>query len=166
MNEELYMQRALQLAEKGKGSVSPNPLVGCVIVAENKIIGEGYHQKYGEAHAEVNAMNSISDKNLLSKSTVYVTLEPCSHFGKTPPCVDALIKANVKKVVIATLDPNPLVAQNDAGRGIQKLKDAGIEDFLNSFGNIDYPSKIIPYLALHPKFLLFYKEFLSFIKTK
>lgn len=129
MNEELYMQRALQLAEKGKGSVSPNPLVGCVIVAENKIIGEGYHQKYGKAHAEVNALNSISDedKKLLSQATVYVTLEPCSHFGKTPPCADALIKANVKKVVVATLDPNPLVAQNDAGRGIQKLKDAGIE---------------------------------------
>ncbi|WP_338811904.1 bifunctional diaminohydroxyphosphoribosylaminopyrimidine deaminase/5-amino-6-(5-phosphoribosylamino)uracil reductase RibD [Bernardetia sp. Wsw4-3y2] len=129
MNEQLYMQRALQLAEKGKGSVSPNPLVGCVIVAENRIIGEGYHKKYGEAHAEVNALNSISeeDKYLLQETTVYVTLEPCSHFGKTPPCADALIKANVKKVVIATLDPNPLVTQNDAGRGIQKLKDAGIE---------------------------------------
>lgn len=129
MNEELYMQRALQLAEKGKGSVSPNPLVGCVIVAENQIIGEGYHATYGEAHAEVNALNSIAeeDKNLLSQATVYVTLEPCSHFGKTPPCADALIKANVKKVVVATLDPNPLVAQNDAGRGIQKLKQAGIE---------------------------------------
>lgn len=129
MNQELYMQRALQLAEKGKGSVSPNPLVGCVIVAQNRIIGEGYHKKYGEAHAEVNALNSIveNDKNLLSEATVYVTLEPCSHFGKTPPCADALIKANVKKVVIATLDPNPLVAQNDAGRGIQKLKEAGIE---------------------------------------
>ena len=129
MNEELYMQRALQLAEKGKGSVSPNPLVGCVIVAEDRIIGEGYHKKYGEAHAEVNALNSISenDKNLLQEATVFVTLEPCSHFGKTPPCADALIKANIKKVVIATLDPNPLVAQNDAGRGIQKLKDAGIE---------------------------------------
>ncbi len=129
MNEELYMQRALQIAKKGKGSVSPNPLVGCVIVAENKIIGESYHKKYGEAHAEVNALNSISkeDRYLLSKATVYVTLEPCSHFGKTPPCADALIAANVKKVVIATLDPNPLVSQNDAGRGIQKLKDAGIE---------------------------------------
>jgi diaminohydroxyphosphoribosylaminopyrimidine deaminase/5-amino-6-(5-phosphoribosylamino)uracil reductase len=133
MNEELYMQRALQLAEKGKGSVSPNPLVGCVIVAQNRIIGEGYHATYGEAHAEVNALNSISkedlenDKNLLSQATVYVTLEPCSHFGKTPPCADALIKANVKKVIVATLDPNPLVAQNDAGRGIQKLKNAGIE---------------------------------------
>lgn len=129
MNEEIYMQRALQLAEKGKGSVSPNPLVGCVIVVNNRIIGEGYHKKYGEAHAEVNALNSISeqDKHLLEEATVYVTLEPCSHFGKTPPCADALIKSNVKKVVVATLDPNPLVAQNDAGRGIQKLKNAGIE---------------------------------------
>ncbi len=131
MNEELYMQRALQLAEKGKGAVSPNPLVGCVIVAQNRIIGEGYHKKYGEAHAEVNALKSISEEDLqndlLQEATVYVTLEPCSHFGKTPPCADALIKAKVKKVVVATLDPNPLVAQNDAGRGIQKLKNAGVE---------------------------------------
>lgn len=129
MKEEVYMQRALQLAEKGKGAVSPNPLVGCVIVAQDRIIGEGYHQKYGEVHAEVNALKNISeeDKHLLKEATVYVTLEPCSHFGKTPPCADALIKAQVKKVVVATLDPNPLVAQNDAGRGTQKLRNAGIE---------------------------------------
>ncbi|WP_291720153.1 bifunctional diaminohydroxyphosphoribosylaminopyrimidine deaminase/5-amino-6-(5-phosphoribosylamino)uracil reductase RibD [Bernardetia sp.] len=129
MKDQIYMQRALQLAEKGKGSVSPNPLVGCVIVAQDRIIGEGYHQKYGEAHAEVNALRSITkeDKHLLKEATVYVTLEPCSHFGKTPPCADALIRENVKKVVVATLDPNPLVAQNDAGRGVQKLQDAGIE---------------------------------------
>ena len=80
------MQRCLQLALKGLGNVSPNPMVGCVIVHDDKIIGEGYHQKYGEAHAEVNAINSVKDKSLLKSSTLYVSLEPCNHFGKTPPC--------------------------------------------------------------------------------
>ena len=117
------MQRALQLARLGAGAVSPNPMVGCVIVHKEKIIGEGWHQKYGEAHAEVNAVNTISDKSLLSESTVYVTLEPCSHFGKTPPCADLLIKHHVKKVVVCNYDPNPLVA----GQGIEKLCQAGIE---------------------------------------
>ncbi len=117
------MQRALQLARLGAGAVSPNPMVGCVIVHEEKIIGEGWHQKYGEAHAEVNAINSVSDKSLLSESTVYVTLEPCSHFGKTPPCADLLIKYQVKKVVVCNFDPNPLVA----GQGIEKLRKTGIE---------------------------------------
>ena len=87
-SDELYMQRAMELAKLGKGSVSPNPLVGCVIVYGDNIIGEGWHQKYGEAHAEVNAIRSVNDKALLKQSTVYVTLEPCSHTGKTPPCAD------------------------------------------------------------------------------
>lgn len=117
------MQRALQLAEIGRGTVSPNPMVGCVIVHNDEIIGEGWHQKYGDWHAEVNAVNSVQDKSRLSESTVYVTLEPCSHFGKTPPCADLLIKHQVKKVVICNDDPFPLVA----GKGIQKLLDAGIE---------------------------------------
>ena len=117
------MQRALQLARLGAGTVSPNPMVGCVIVHEGKIIGEGYHQKYGDAHAEVNAVNAVSDKSLLSESDIYVTLEPCSHFGKTPPCADLLIKHQVKKVIICNNDPNPLVA----GQGIEKLRQAGIE---------------------------------------
>lgn len=117
------MQRALQLAEIGRGSVSPNPMVGCVIVHNDEIIGEGWHQKYGDWHAEVNAVNSVQDKSKLSESTVYVTLEPCSHFGKTPPCADLLIKHQVKKVAICNDDPFPLVA----GKGIQKLIDAGIE---------------------------------------
>ena len=117
------MQRALQLARLGKGAVSPNPMVGCVIVHDGKIIGEGYHQKYGEAHAEVNAVNAILDKSILSESTVYVTLEPCSHFGKTPPCADLLIKYQAKKVIVCNHDPNPLVA----GKGIEKLRQAGIE---------------------------------------
>jgi diaminohydroxyphosphoribosylaminopyrimidine deaminase / 5-amino-6-(5-phosphoribosylamino)uracil reductase len=116
------MHRALQLAKLGAGNVAPNPMVGCVIVHENEIIGEGWHQKYGEAHAEVNAINSVFEIVNLSESTVYVSLEPCSHFGKTPPCADLLIEKKVKKVVICNLDPNPLVA----GKGIEKLKNAGI----------------------------------------
>jgi diaminohydroxyphosphoribosylaminopyrimidine deaminase / 5-amino-6-(5-phosphoribosylamino)uracil reductase len=118
-----FMQRALQLARLGAGAVSPNPMVGCVIVHDGKIIGEGYHQKYGEAHAEVNAVNAVLDKSILSESEVYVTLEPCSHFGKTPPCADLLIKHQVKKVIVCSYDPNPLVA----GQGIVKLRQAGIE---------------------------------------
>ena len=120
---QLFMQRALQLARLGAGTVSPNPMVGCVIVHNGKIIGEGYHQKYGNAHAEVNAVNAASDKSLLSESDIYVTLEPCSHFGKTPPCADLLIKYKFKKVIVCNYDPNPLVA----GQGIEKLRQAGIE---------------------------------------
>jgi len=121
--DELFMQRALELAQLGIGRVSPNPRVGCVIVHNNKIIGEGWHKEFGESHAEVNAIQSVSDSSLLKESTVYVTLEPCSHFGKTPPCVDLLIKHHIKKVVIGNEDTNPLVA----GRGIQKLKSSGME---------------------------------------
>ena len=120
---QLFMQRALQLAQLGAGTVSPNPMVGCVIVHNGKIIGEGYHQKYGDAHAEVNAVNAVSDKSLLSESDIYVTLEPCSHFGKTPPCADLLIKYKFKKVIVCNYDPNPLVA----GKGLEKLRQVGIE---------------------------------------
>ncbi|PIB36333.1 riboflavin biosynthesis protein RibD [Reichenbachiella sp. 5M10] len=122
-SDQYFMQRAFELAEKGRGSVSPNPMVGCVIVYEGRIIGEGWHQKYGEEHAEVNAVNSVDKKSLLSQSTVYVTLEPCAHQGKTPPCADLLIKHQVKRVVIANQDPFPLVN----GGGIDKLTHAGIE---------------------------------------
>lgn len=121
-SHETYMRRALELARNGAGHVSPNPLVGCVIVHEGRIIGEGWHKKYGQAHAEVSAIASVVDKQLLSESTLYVNLEPCSHKGKTPPCADLLIAHNVKKVVIANRDSNPLVA----GKGILKLKEAGI----------------------------------------
>ncbi|MBL7859084.1 MAG: bifunctional diaminohydroxyphosphoribosylaminopyrimidine deaminase/5-amino-6-(5-phosphoribosylamino)uracil reductase RibD [Cyclobacteriaceae bacterium] len=117
------MQRAFELALLGRGYVSPNPLVGCVVVHDNTIIGEGWHKKYGEAHAEVNAINAVRDKEKLAASTVYVNLEPCSHTGKTPPCADLLIRQGIKKVVIANVDPNPLVA----GGGIKKLRDAGID---------------------------------------
>ncbi|OHX68487.1 riboflavin biosynthesis protein RibD [Flammeovirga pacifica] len=119
------MQRALQLAQLGKGNVSPNPMVGAVIVYNDTIIGEGYHKKYGEPHAEVNAVASVKteDLALLQDAEMYVTLEPCSHYGKTPPCADLLVKHRFKKVYVCNLDPNPLVA----GRGIKKLEDAGIE---------------------------------------
>lgn len=120
--DELFMQRAMELAQLGTGHVSPNPRVGCVIVHDHKIIGEGWHHKLGEAHAEVNAINSVKDLSLLKESTVYVNLEPCSHFGKTPPCVDLLVNHHVKNVIIANLDTNPLVA----GQGIKKLEEAGI----------------------------------------
>lgn len=121
--DELFMLRAFELAQQGRGAVSPNPLVGCVIVKDNTIIGEGWHQRYGQAHAEVNAVESVPDKTLLKDSTVYVNLEPCSHVGKTPPCADMLIHHGVEKVIISTLDTNPLVS----GKGVKKLKEAGIE---------------------------------------
>lgn len=121
--DELFIQRTFELALNGVGYVSPNPRVGCVIVRDGKIIGEGWHQKFGQAHAEVNAVNSVGDVSLLKGSTVYVSLEPCSHIGKTPPCADLLIRHRVKKVVIANVDTNPLVG----GRGIKKLTEAGIE---------------------------------------
>ena len=113
----------MELARLGFGSVSPNPMVGCVIVHEGRIIGEGFHQEYGGPHAEVHAINSVKDKEQLKQSTVYVTLEPCAHFGKTPPCADLLVKHMVKKVIISNIDPNPLVA----GKGIGLLKNAGLE---------------------------------------
>jgi diaminohydroxyphosphoribosylaminopyrimidine deaminase/5-amino-6-(5-phosphoribosylamino)uracil reductase len=119
----MYMKRALELAALGREWVSPNPMVGCVIVHNDKIIGEGFHRKYGQPHAEVNAVDSVEDKSLLSESTVYVTLEPCAHFGKTPPCAELLIKHKVKKVVVCNLDPFPQVA----GKGITMLKNAGID---------------------------------------
>ncbi len=121
--DERHMQRALELAWRGAGKVAPNPMVGCVIVSNGQVIGEGWHQQYGQPHAEPNAVASVSDKNLLKGSTVYVTLEPCSHYGKTPPCADLLIRHEVGKVVIANTDPNPLVN----GDGIRKLRKAGIE---------------------------------------
>lgn len=116
-----YMKRALSLAEKGEGFVNPNPMVGCVIVKKGKIIGEGYHRFFGGNHAEIEALKVVSDDP--KDSTMYVTLEPCSHYGKTPPCVNAIIENGIKGVVVATLDPNPLVA----GNGVKKLRENGIE---------------------------------------
>lgn len=125
MNELLYMQRCLELAALGLGKTRSNPLVGSVIVHENRIIGEGYHMKYGEAHAEVNAINSVSheDQKFLPSSTLYVNLEPCSHFGKTPPCSDLIIEKKIPHVVIGTIDPFAQVQ----GKGVEKLQNAGID---------------------------------------
>ncbi|WP_044204052.1 bifunctional diaminohydroxyphosphoribosylaminopyrimidine deaminase/5-amino-6-(5-phosphoribosylamino)uracil reductase RibD [Flammeovirga sp. OC4] len=122
--DKKYMYRALQLAQKGMGSVSPNPMVGAVIVYKDRIIGEGYHKKYGEPHAEPNAIASVKeeDQQFLTEADMYVTLEPCSHYGKTPPCADLIVRTKLKNVYVCNLDPNPLVA----GRGIKKMTDAGI----------------------------------------
>lgn len=117
------MNRCLELASNGLGYVAPNPLVGCVIVHEDKIIGEGYHRAFGTPHAEIHALESISDKSLLPDSILYVNLEPCSHYGKTPPCSDMIIQSGIRQVVIANQDPNEKVN----GRGINKLKEAGIK---------------------------------------
>ncbi len=122
-SDEFFMSRCIDLARLGLGKVAPNPMVGAVIVLNNKIIGEGFHQQYGEAHAEVNAVNSVSDKSVLNQATIYVSLEPCSHFGKTPPCADLLVKHKFKRVVIGMQDPNAKVN----GLGISKLKQAGID---------------------------------------
>ena len=120
-----FMWRALQLARGGEGRVSPNPMVGAVICHNGKIIGEGFHARYGGPHAEVNAINSVKEKDrpLLKESTIYVTLEPCAHFGKTPPCASLIVSTGIPCVVIGALDPNPLVA----GKGIEILKNAGIQ---------------------------------------
>ena len=121
--DELYMGRCLQLAKNGIRDVAPNPMVGAVILHNGKIIGEGYHCKCGQAHAEPNAIASVKDEQLLEQSTLYVSLEPCSHYGKTPPCAELIIKKRIPRVVIGMKDPNPQVA----GRGIQMLREAGIE---------------------------------------
>ena len=124
MVNEKYMRRALQLARQGAGHTSPNPMVGAVIVGpDGSVIGEGWHRKCGEAHAEVNAVASVADADLLRDSTIYVTLEPCSHYGKTPPCAQLLIERGIPRVVVGCLDPFVKVA----GRGVAMLREAGIE---------------------------------------
>lgn len=119
--DQNYIKRAIQIAKNGLGTTRPNPMVGAVIVYNNKIIGEGFTNPHGGSHAEVNAINSVEDKSLLKKSSLYVTLEPCSHYGKTPPCSDLIIKHKIPKVVIGCIDDNPQVA----GKGVAKLKSAG-----------------------------------------
>lgn len=121
--DERYMKRCIELARLGIGHVAPNPLVGAVVVYNDAIIGEGFHQKYGEAHAEVNAIHSVENQSLLSESTIYVSLEPCAHFGKTPPCADLIVKHRFKRVVIGSGDSFSEVS----GKGIERLKAAGIE---------------------------------------
>lgn len=120
---EKYIKRCIEIAKNGLGTTAPNPMVGCVIVHDNKIIGEGFTSPHGGPHAEINAINSVKNKTLLGHSTLYVTLEPCSHFGKTPPCADAIVQSKIPKIVIGTLDTHNKVA----GKGIEKLKASGCE---------------------------------------
>jgi len=121
-SSEIFMQRCLDLALLGMGDVAPNPMVGCVIVHDGIIIGEGYHEKFGQPHAEVNAIRSIKNPELLAQSTLYVSLEPCTHFGKTPPCSDLIIESQIPQVVIGTIDPFAEVA----GKGIERMRNVGI----------------------------------------
>lgn len=127
--DEFFMRRAIQLARLGLGNTAPNPCVGSVIVHNNIIIGEGFHQKYGTPHAEVNAVNAVQSehRHLLPESTIYVTLEPCHHYGKTPPCVDLILAKKIKRVVIGCEDPNPKVG----GKSIKKLRNHGVEVTVN-----------------------------------
>lgn len=150
------MSRCLQLAEAGAGNVAPNPMVGAVLVYEDKIIGEGYHQKYGEAHAEVNCINNVIEENkfLIEKSTIYVSLEPCSHFGKTPPCTDLIIKNKIKKVVTGCKD----VYKEVAGRGILKLQNAGVEVVAGVLEN--------KCIDLNKRFFTFHQKFRPYIILK
>ena len=123
MEKEKYMRRCIELAQNGRCNVAPNPMVGAVIVCDGRVIGEGYHERYGEAHAEVNAIRSVKDAALLRRSTIYVSLEPCSHYGKTPPCADLIIEKGIPRIVVGCEDPFPQVA----GRGIKKLRESGRE---------------------------------------
>ena len=153
---EIYMQRCFELAGLGNGFVAPNPMVGAVLVYKDKIISEGYHQHYGSAHAEVNCIHSVAeeDKHLIPLSTLYVSLEPCSHFGKTPPCSDLIIKNKIPKVAVAVLDPNPLVA----GNGIKKLEAAGVEVIQNVLN--EEGKKLIE------KFIYFHQQKRPFVTLK
>jgi len=121
--KEKYLNRCIEIAANGLGTTYPNPMVGAVVVYNHQIIGEGWHRKAGEPHAEVLAINAVANPELLSKATIYVSLEPCNHFGKTPPCADLIIEKGIKKVVVGSVDPNEKVA----GRGIKKLMEAGCE---------------------------------------
>jgi diaminohydroxyphosphoribosylaminopyrimidine deaminase/5-amino-6-(5-phosphoribosylamino)uracil reductase len=154
VSDEKYMLRALQLAGSGGVAVAPNPLVGAVIVLNNRIIGEGYHRQYGEVHAEVNAVNSVEDPSVLNEATIYVTLEPCSHFGKTPPCADLLVKHRFKRVVIAQIDPFAEVS----GRGIERLRNAGIQV---DCGILEEAAK-----ELNKRFLTFHTKKRPFVTLK
>ncbi len=142
------------MAKKGLKDVAPNPMVGCVIVHNNTIIGQGYHQKYGEAHAEVNAINNVEDKELLRNSTLYVNLEPCSHFGKTPPCSNLIIESKIPKVIIGCIDTYSEVS----GRGIEKLRNAGIEVIV---GVLEKESK-----GLNKRFFTFHEKKRPYIILK
>lgn len=151
---ETYMLRCLELAALGSGFVAPNPMVGAVLVYEDQVLGEGYHKKYGEAHAEVNCINSVQGdkKHLIASSTLYVSLEPCSHFGKTPPCADLIIQHRIPKVVIGCLDP--FAAVN--GRGIKKLQEAGIDAVSGVLEKkcLDLNKRFITFHQLHRPYII------------
>ncbi len=148
------MLRAIQLGKYGLALAAPNPSVGCVLMVENRVIGEGFTSPFGGPHAEVNAINAVKDKSQLAKATLYVTLEPCSHFGKTPPCADLILQCGIPKVVIGLLDPNPKVS----GRGIQRLQDSGCEVVTGVLKN--------ECRALHKRFLTFHEKKRPFITLK
>jgi diaminohydroxyphosphoribosylaminopyrimidine deaminase/5-amino-6-(5-phosphoribosylamino)uracil reductase len=156
MNHQKYMQHCIDLANKGIGNVAPNPLVGAVLVHQDKIIGEGWHQKYGEAHAEVNCINSVSEENKkhIEDSTLYVSLEPCNHFGKTPPCSDLILKHHIKKVVVGCVDANPKVG----GSGIKKLVDNNVE--------VIYPVLEHECMNLNKRFFTFHQKHRPYIFLK
>lgn len=153
MNHDFYMKKCLELALKGKGNVAPNPMVGSVIVCNGEIIGEGYHEEFGKSHAEVNAINSVKNQALLQQSTIYVNLEPCAHFGKTPPCSNLIIEKGIPNVVIGAIDDHEKVA----GKGIEKLEKAGIKVEVNVLKEqclelnkrfYKFHNKAIPYVIL------------------
>lgn len=153
-NHEQFIARCIELAKNGLGTTYPNPMVGSVIVYNGEIIGEGWHKKAGEPHAEVNAVRSVKAKSLLEKSTIYVSLEPCSHFGKTPPCCDLIIENKIPNVVIGTIDPNIKVA----GNGIKRLKEAGI--------NVTVGLLEKECLALNKRFFTFHEKKRPYIILK
>ena len=153
-NHRFFIRRCIELAKKGKGYVSPNPMVGCVITKNGKIIGEGYHKKYGDHHAEVNAINNVNNKNLLKDATLYVNLEPCSHTGKTPPCSDLIIKYKISKVIIGCIDTFKEVN----GKGVKRMRDAGIEVIT---GILEEESKL-----LNKRFFVFHRKKRPYIILK
>lgn len=154
IEDEKYMRRCLQLAANGKNNAKPNPMVGAVIVCDGRIIGEGYHVRCGEGHAEVNAFKSVKDEDgrLLTKSTMYVSLEPCSHYGRTPPCADLIVSKKVRRVVIGCIDPFAKVQ----GRGIQKLRDAGIEVTVGVLENecLELNKRFVTYNTHHRPYVI------------
>ncbi|MFM2225282.1 MAG: bifunctional diaminohydroxyphosphoribosylaminopyrimidine [Bacteroidota bacterium] len=161
MNHQFYMQQCIDLALKGIGNVAPNPMVGAVLVHDDKIIGEGWHRQYGEAHAEVNCINSVAanHQHLIAESTLYVNLEPCNHTGKTPPCTDFILQHGIKKIVVGCVDANPLVG----GKGIAKLKTNNC--------HVVYPILEKENIELNKRFFTFHQKkrpyiFLKYAQTK
>ncbi len=155
-SHEIFMQRCLQLAGLGAGYTAPNPMVGAVLVHEGRIIGEGYHQQYGEAHAEVNCLKSVppDDRALIPASTLFVSLEPCSHFGKTPPCADLILRERIPRVVVGCRDPFPMVA----GKGIEKLLAGGVQ--------VTYPFLENQALQKNRRFITFHQQKRPYIILK